>query len=98
MEYIVIFGVNTKLFNIHFAKDLKNLKNFQVYMTILIAGGQPCNISIKKNLLIKGKEKRKFSSKESSKSKKSKTIHYIHNYKSKLNSSIIFIYHLKKLK
>lgn len=82
---------------IHFAKRSKKLEKFPGLYDNPIAGGQPCNISIKKNLYKEGKEEAGLTQKNLVKAKKSKTIHYIHNYKSKLNSSIIFIYHLKNL-
>ncbi len=81
---------------IHFARRSKQLKSFPSFFDNPIAGGQPCGISIIDNLYKEAREEAGLSVSDLRYAKKSKTVHYIHNYKKKLNSSILFIYHLEK--
>ncbi len=81
---------------IHFAKRSKKLKRFPGFFDNPIAGGQPSGISIIENLFKEAKEEAGLSTSDLKHAIQSKTIHYIHDYKRKLNSSIIFIYHLEK--
>ena len=81
---------------IHLAKRANNLQKFPGMYDNLIAGGQPIKISIKENLYKEAFEEAGLEKKHMKLAVKTKTAHYIHNEKQKLNSSIIFIYQLEK--
>ncbi len=83
---------------IHLAKRSRKLDKFPGLYDNLIAGGQPIEISIKENLYKEAYEEAGLTYELLHQATKSKTVHYIHNEGKKLNSAIIFIYHLQKKK
>ncbi|GIR25767.1 MAG: hypothetical protein CM15mP40_03750 [Alphaproteobacteria bacterium] len=81
---------------IHLAKRSCKLDKFPGLYDNLIAGGQPIDLSIKKNFYKEAFEEAGLNQKQASHAKKSNTVHYQHNENTNFNSAIIFNYHLEK--
>ncbi len=84
-----------KLTFFHMAKRSNKLKKFPGMVDNFVAGGQPCGLSIRENLYKEGLEEAGLDNKIFKKAKYRKSIHYCHNVKNKLNSSVIFVYDIE---
>ena len=80
---------------IHFAKRSEKIRKFPGYSDNLVAGGQPSNISIKKNLEKEAYEEAGLKTNVVKLSQEGSVIHYCHNEKKNLISAIIFVYDLE---
>jgi len=79
----------------YLAKRSKKIMKFPGLIDNFIAGGQPCGISIIKNLEKEGFEEAGLKKLNFTNLVKGKSIHYCHQTKNKINSAVIFVYDLE---
>ncbi len=84
-----------KNYFLYLAKRSKKLNDFPGLYDNLVAGGQPLDLSIYKNLRKEAYEEAGLINIKKKNLIKSKTINYFHEHENKVHSGIIFIYHLK---
>jgi len=82
-------------YHLMIAKRSNKLLKFPAHYDNLIAGGQPCGISIRDNLYKEGYEEAGLPKSIMKFSKKGSKVHYFHNSQHCFHSAVIFVYNIE---